>query len=74
MASTLFQPTTALYDAQPKVVLDVNLDRVDRLSSEYPTLVGPGDVRHTVYVVNEDGHLVGVFLSQGAVELKEVVG
>lgn len=65
----LLQPTTALYNAKPKVVLDVDLDRVQRLASDKPMLVGPGDVTHTIYVVNEDGHLVGVFLAEGSLEL-----
>lgn len=69
---TLFQPTTALYNAKPKVVLDVDLDRVQRLDREKPTLIGAGDTHHTVYVVDEDGHLRGVFMAHGAVELKEV--
>lgn len=68
--NSLLRPTTALYDAKPKIVLDVDLDQVQRLGDDKPWLVGMGDVHHTVYVVDEDGQLVGVFVADGPVELK----
>jgi uncharacterized secreted protein with C-terminal beta-propeller domain len=67
---TLLQPTTALYNAKPKVVIDVDLEKVQALSREQATLVGAGDTFHTVYVVDEDGNLRGVFTATGSVELK----
>lgn len=68
--NTLMQPTTALYNSKPKVVLDVDLERVQRLSDEVTTLAGAGDLSHTVYVVDEDGRLVATFIADGPVELK----
>jgi hypothetical protein len=66
---TLYKPTTALYDAKPKVVLDVDLEKVQTLTEE-PVMVGAGDTYHTIYVVDEDGKLLQVFTALGSVEVK----
>ena len=62
-------PDSTILNGKPRVVLDVDLNRIERLTEE-DHVVGPTDTYHTVYVVDEDGRLAGVFVSEGGVVLR----